>query len=129
MTIETGANLNVELLLDIDGEHLRARITRDALEELELSVGRQVFALIKSGARELAQRIGPDMNVTNLDSVVFGITDLAACRRFWTDFGLTESTAADGATVFTCKNGSIGRATQRGRSQAAATDRARRDPT
>src|SRR5215218_1914454 len=46
------------------------------------------------------------MNVTNLDSVIFGITDLAACRRFWTDFGLTESTAADGATVFSCKNGS-----------------------
>ena len=46
------------------------------------------------------------MNVTNLDSVVFGINDLAACRRFWTDFGLIESTAADGATVFACKNGS-----------------------
>ena len=46
------------------------------------------------------------MNVTNLDSVVFGVTDLAACRRFWTDFGLTESTAPDGATVFGCKNGS-----------------------
>jgi catechol 2,3-dioxygenase-like lactoylglutathione lyase family enzyme len=46
------------------------------------------------------------MNVTNLDSVVFGITDFAPCRRFWTDFGLTESTGADGATVFSCKNGS-----------------------
>ena len=46
------------------------------------------------------------MNVTNLDSVVFGVTDLAACRRFWTDFGLAESTAADGSTVFSCKNGS-----------------------
>jgi catechol 2,3-dioxygenase-like lactoylglutathione lyase family enzyme len=46
------------------------------------------------------------MNVTNLDSVTFGITDFSACRRFWTDFGLTESTAADGATVFSCKNGS-----------------------
>ena len=52
LTIETGANLNVELLLDVDGEHLRARITRDALEELELSVGREVFALIKSVALE-----------------------------------------------------------------------------
>ena len=31
------------------------------------------------------------MNVTNLDSVTFGIADFAACRRFWTDFGLTES--------------------------------------
>ena len=46
------------------------------------------------------------MNVTNLDSVVFGVTDLGVCRRFWTDFGLTESTAADGAIVFTTKNGS-----------------------
>ncbi|HSC14179.1 MAG TPA: VOC family protein, partial [Gammaproteobacteria bacterium] len=46
------------------------------------------------------------MNVTNLDSVTFGITDFAACRRFWTDFGLEESAAADGATIFSCKNGS-----------------------
>ena len=46
------------------------------------------------------------MNVTNLDSVTFGITDFAACRRFWTDFGLKESTADDGAIVFSCKNGS-----------------------
>lgn len=46
------------------------------------------------------------MNVTNLDSVVFGVTDLAASRRFWTDFGLVESTAADGATVFSARNGS-----------------------
>jgi molybdopterin-binding protein len=44
--------MNVELLLDIDGEHLRARITRDALEELELATGRQVFALVKSVALE-----------------------------------------------------------------------------
>jgi catechol 2,3-dioxygenase-like lactoylglutathione lyase family enzyme len=46
------------------------------------------------------------MNVTNLDSVVFGITDFEACRRFWTDFGLLESTAADGDKVFSCKNDS-----------------------
>ena len=52
LTIEPGANMNVELLLDVDGEHLRARITRDALEELELSVGREVFALVKSVALE-----------------------------------------------------------------------------
>jgi molybdate transport system ATP-binding protein len=44
--------MNVELLLDVDGEHLRARITRDALEELELNVGRDVFALVKSVALE-----------------------------------------------------------------------------
>ena len=51
-SIEPGINMNVELLLDVDGEHLRARITRDALEELELSSGREVFALVKSVALE-----------------------------------------------------------------------------
>ena len=45
------------------------------------------------------------MNVTNLDSATFGVTDLATCRRFWTDFGLVES-HVDGATIFTCQNGS-----------------------
>jgi catechol 2,3-dioxygenase-like lactoylglutathione lyase family enzyme len=44
------------------------------------------------------------MNVTNLDSATFGVTDLAACRRFWTDFGLVEG-SADGATVFSAQNG------------------------
>jgi molybdate transport system ATP-binding protein len=50
--IELGSNMNVELLLEVDGEHLRARITRDALEELDLAVGREVFVLIKSVALE-----------------------------------------------------------------------------
>jgi molybdate transport system ATP-binding protein len=52
LAIETGANLNVELLLDVDGEHLRARITRDAHDELELATGQEVFALVKSVALE-----------------------------------------------------------------------------
>jgi molybdate transport system ATP-binding protein len=52
LQIEAGSNLNVEILLDIDGEHVRSRITRDALDELELAVGQQVFALIKSVALE-----------------------------------------------------------------------------
>ena len=52
LLIELGSNMNVELLLEVDGEHLRARITRDALEELDLAVGRDVFALIKSVALE-----------------------------------------------------------------------------
>ena len=55
--IEIGNNMSVELLLYVDGEHLRARITRDALEELELAVGREVFALIKSVALESS--LGP----------------------------------------------------------------------
>ena len=45
------------------------------------------------------------MNVTNLDSATFGVNDLETCRRFWKDFGLVES-SAEGATVFTCQNGS-----------------------
>src|SRR5262245_46777060 len=52
LLIEIASNMNVELLLEVDGEHLRARITRDALEELDLAVGREVFALIKSVALE-----------------------------------------------------------------------------
>jgi molybdopterin-binding protein len=44
--------LNVELLLDVDGEHIRSRITRDALDELGLAVGQEVFALVKSVALE-----------------------------------------------------------------------------
>ena len=125
--IEPGASLNVELLLDVDGEHLRARITRDALDELELCRrAASVRVDQERGARELARRLGLDMNVTNLDSVVFGVTDLAACRRFWTDFGLAESTAADGATVFSCQERLDGRAARRRRPDVAATDRARR---
>lgn len=46
------AGVYVELLLDVDGQHLRARITRDALAELELEVGQDIFALIKSVALE-----------------------------------------------------------------------------
>lgn len=38
----------VELLVDVGGQHLRARITRDALDELELAEGRGVFALVKT---------------------------------------------------------------------------------
>ncbi len=52
LRIETSATGNVELLLDVEGEHLRSRITRDACDELELKVGQYVFALIKSVALE-----------------------------------------------------------------------------
>jgi len=50
--IEIVSNMNVEIFIEVDGEHLRARITRDALEELDLAVGSEVFALIKSVALE-----------------------------------------------------------------------------
>jgi len=54
LRIEPGAGMNVELLLDVEGEHLRSRITREACDELELAVGQQVFALVKSVALESA---------------------------------------------------------------------------
>jgi molybdate transport system ATP-binding protein len=52
VAIEAGQNMNVELKLDVDGKHLRARITPDALDELELTVGQEVYALVKSVALE-----------------------------------------------------------------------------
>jgi molybdate transport system ATP-binding protein len=52
LRIEPGTGMNVELLLDVEGEHLRSRITREACEELELAAGQQVFALVKSVALE-----------------------------------------------------------------------------
>jgi molybdopterin-binding protein len=50
--IRDPAALNAELVLGIDGQLLRSRITRDALDELGLQVNQQVFALIKSVALE-----------------------------------------------------------------------------
>jgi molybdate transport system ATP-binding protein len=52
LRIEPGAGLGVELLLDVEGEHLRSRITQEACNELALAVGQQVFALVKSVALE-----------------------------------------------------------------------------
>jgi molybdate transport system ATP-binding protein len=37
-----------ETLVDIGGGRLRARITREAVADLELAVGKPVFALVKS---------------------------------------------------------------------------------
>jgi molybdate transport system ATP-binding protein len=52
LRIEPGAGLSVELLLDVEGEHLRSRITDEACTELALAAGQQVFALVKSVALE-----------------------------------------------------------------------------
>ena len=41
-----------ELLLDVHGQHLRSRVTREAVEDLGLHEGQPVFALIKSVAFE-----------------------------------------------------------------------------
>lgn len=54
VSIEAGANMNVELLLDVEGARLRSRITRDAATELGLAPGQSVFALVKSVALENA---------------------------------------------------------------------------
>ena len=42
----------VELLLDVHGQHLRSRVTLEAVEDLGLREGQAVFALIKSVAFE-----------------------------------------------------------------------------
>ncbi|MFC3050419.1 molybdenum ABC transporter ATP-binding protein [Kordiimonas pumila] len=38
----------VELLIDIDGSHIRSQITNDAYHDLALETGKQIFALVKS---------------------------------------------------------------------------------
>ncbi|HEX5049496.1 MAG TPA: molybdenum ABC transporter ATP-binding protein [Gammaproteobacteria bacterium] len=50
--IDLDASIYAELLLAVDGQHLRARITRDALDDLRLEAGQSVYALIKSVALE-----------------------------------------------------------------------------
>jgi molybdate transport system ATP-binding protein len=52
LRIDLDASVNAELVLGIDGQLLRSRITRDALHELGLRTNQQVFALIKSVALE-----------------------------------------------------------------------------
>jgi molybdate transport system ATP-binding protein len=52
LRIDAEEPINVDVLLEVDGQHLRSRITRDALEELKLEPGQDVFALIKSVALE-----------------------------------------------------------------------------
>jgi len=52
LRIDADEPINVDVLLEVDGQHLRSRITRDALEDLKLEVGQPVFALIKSVALE-----------------------------------------------------------------------------
>jgi len=51
-----------EVLLDIGGQHLRSRITRAAVQDLGLTKGRKVVALVKSVAfdrQALPRRAGP----------------------------------------------------------------------
>ncbi|MBN1240416.1 MAG: VOC family protein [Gammaproteobacteria bacterium] len=46
------------------------------------------------------------MHITNLDSLTYGVRDLAESERFWTDFGLTRRSAAEGRCVFSAEDGS-----------------------
>jgi molybdate transport system ATP-binding protein len=50
--IETDDSGHAEVLLEVGGQHVRARITQHALRELGLAVGQSVYALIKSVAFE-----------------------------------------------------------------------------
>jgi molybdate transport system ATP-binding protein len=50
--VDVDESAYVEVLLSVDGAHLRSRITREALAELGLAPGQDVFALIKSVALE-----------------------------------------------------------------------------
>ena len=52
LKIDLDETVFAELLLDVGGQHLRSRVTREAVEELMLHEGQQVFALIKSVAFE-----------------------------------------------------------------------------
>ena len=52
VSIEFTESPFVELLLDVHGRHLRSRVTREAVDELGLREGQEVFALIKSVAFE-----------------------------------------------------------------------------
>jgi len=44
------------------------------------------------------------MSVTNLESVIYGVVDLPASQRFWSDFGLTPTDAR--GRVFSAEDGS-----------------------
>lgn len=46
------------------------------------------------------------MNITNLESVIFGVYDMEASKRFWTDFGLSPSIDETGNQQFTAQDGS-----------------------
>ena len=46
------------------------------------------------------------MSILGIESVVFGVSDLAEHTRFWTDFGLSAETVSDDETVFRLPSGS-----------------------
>lgn len=46
------------------------------------------------------------MRFTGIDALIFGVDDMAACRQFYTDWGLTETGEADGRVTFETQDGS-----------------------
>ena len=44
---------SAETIIDVSGARLRARLTRAAVEDLQLAEGKRVFALIKSVSLEI----------------------------------------------------------------------------
>ena len=50
LSVDLVEEIFAEILLDVGGQHLRARVTREAVEDLQLASGQQVYALIKSAA-------------------------------------------------------------------------------
>ena len=50
LSIDLVEEIFAEVLLDVGGQHLRARITREAVDDLQLAIGQEVYALIKSVA-------------------------------------------------------------------------------
>ena len=52
LSIDIEEDIFAEVLLDIGGTNLRARVTREAVDDLKLATGQKVYALIKSVAFE-----------------------------------------------------------------------------
>lgn len=52
LSVDVDESAYAELLLSVDGRHVRSRITREALTELALAPGQDIFALVKSVALE-----------------------------------------------------------------------------
>jgi molybdate transport system ATP-binding protein len=50
LSIDFEESVFAEVLLAVGAQHLRARVTREAVEELQLAAGLEVFALVKSVA-------------------------------------------------------------------------------
>jgi molybdate transport system ATP-binding protein len=50
LSIDIVEEIFAEVLLDVGGQHLRARVTREAVDDLQLANGQEVYALIKSVA-------------------------------------------------------------------------------